>query len=475
MGRILCHLQNTSISFNANNLLNNIDLKIYQNDIIGISGKNGSGKSTLLKIISGNVLPDDGQVVNFGRVRCGYVEQIIKADSNLSGAQRFMERFFKVIHSNPDLLLLDEPTNHLDSHNRKILIRTLRGYKGAVVLVTHDLDLLRNVVKTLWLINDREVESTTTGYDLMMERKTQERREVTSAYHQLKLMKKENHLSRMKEQERVKKKKEYGEKKYGNDKIALRGAQSRGEATSNKNNYHIGAERRGIDEKLENLHLPEEIKFRFNVKASNNRFDTVLSITEGAVGYADRESIVFRINLDLKYGERALLMGKNGSGKSTFLKGAMGYPEIIKEGGWHTLQSERIGYLDQHYSNIDDSRTVIENLESVSESLETTTLRDHLNTFLFRKNDEVHKVCSFLSGGEKVRLSLALIAIKHPDLLILDEITNNVDIETRSHLVQVLKSYNGGIILVSHDLDFISEMKIDKKIELKGGVCREVF
>ena len=99
----------------------------------------------------------------------------------------------------------------------------------------------------------------------------------------------------------------------------------------------------------------------------------------------------------------------------------------------------------------------------------------HLNDFLFRNNDEINKKCSFLSGGEKARLSMAILAAKMPELIILDEVTNNIDIMTKNHLIQVLESYNGAMIIVSHDIDFLSQLKVDKKILITDGTCKEAI
>lgn len=131
-----------------------------------------------------------------------------------------------------------------------------------------------------------------------------------------------------------------------------------------------------------------------------------------------------------------------------------------------TTQPAHIGYLDQHYSNLQPNLTVIEHIKELRPDLLEAEARDHLNDFLFRKNEDVSKQAAVLSGGEKARLSLALIAAKTPKLLLLDEITNNLDLETKEHVVQVLKNYPGAMIIISHDDFFLDGLTLDARYNI---------
>lgn len=131
------------------------------------------------------------------------------------------------------------------------------------------------------------------------------------------------------------------------------------------------------------------------------------------------------------------------------------------------IKREDVGYLDQHYATLNPDKTVLETIEDLVPAWPHSETRRHLNDFLFRKNEEVNALVSTLSGGEKARLSLAQIAAKTLKLLILDEITNNLDLETKEHVVQVLKAYPSAMIVISHDVDFLTEIKIHEVLDVE--------
>lgn len=185
------------------------------------------------------------------------------------------------------------------------------------------------------------------------------------------------------------------------------------------------------------------------------------------------EPVVKKINFSLNMGEKIAIKGENGSGKSTLVKAILGYENIIKTGNWLCPKREEIGYLDQHYENLNEYQTVFSLMKQNASTLTDRELREHLARFLFRKNDEINIEVRYLSGGEKTRLSLALIAANVPKLLILDEITNNIDIITREHVIQVLKYYPGAMIVISHDDNFLQEIDIVDKYVIKNSTLEK--
>ena len=164
------------------------------------------------------------------------------------------------------------------------------------------------------------------------------------------------------------------------------------------------------------------------------------------------------INLCVSSNERLAIRGDNASGKTTLIK-AMLDAQYRLNGSWYVSDEKNIGYLDQHYKNIDPGKTVLENLQTPGKNM--AELRGHLNDFLFRKNEQVNQKAGLLSGGELARLSLAQLAINTPEVLILDEVTNNLDLKTRNHVIEVLRNYPGAIIVISHDEDFLNSIGID--------------
>lgn len=158
--------------------------------------------------------------------------------------------------------------------------------------------------------------------------------------------------------------------------------------------------------------------------------------------------------------DRIAICGDNASGKSTLVKAILNNPEVIKTGHWMMPKPINIGYLDQHYATLDLKKTVLETLLFLVPSWSYIEVRKHLNAFLFRKNEEINALTSQLSGGEKVRLCLAQIAALLPQLVILDEITNNLDIETKAHVMQILQDYPAAMLLICHENDFLNQLRI---------------
>jgi ATPase subunit of ABC transporter with duplicated ATPase domains len=229
-----------------------------------------------------------------------------------------------------------------------------------------------------------------------------------------------------------------------------------------------GSKLKAIDRKkqdligqLEQIHLPKVIVPKFNLLAQKVAQGTVMSICGGAIGYGDT-FIWNNINLSVHSSERIALTGRNGSGKTTLIRGILNDPKVIKAGHWNTPPVKDIGILDQHYKTLPPDRSAFEIISEVAPEWSHAEIRRHLNDFLFRKNEEISEAAKDLSGGERARLSLAQIAARPPKLLILDEITNNLDLETCDHVIQILREYPGAMIVVSHDETFLGEIKIDK-------------
>lgn len=195
----------------------------------------------------------------------------------------------------------------------------------------------------------------------------------------------------------------------------------------------------------------------------------MLSIYDASIGYAQDKVILKGISLSLGGKERMAICGKNASGKSTLLKAILGKNEIFTTGSWHLLSIEDIGYLDQHYSTLNPALSVVDHIKKLRPDWTEIEVRQHLSDFLFRKNEEIMQIAASLSGGEKARVSLSMIAAKTPKLLILDEITNNLDLETKAHVIQVLQEYPGAMIVVSHEEGFLEAIGIDSTYTVVDG------
>jgi ATPase subunit of ABC transporter with duplicated ATPase domains len=243
---------------------------------------------------------------------------------------------------------------------------------------------------------------------------------------------------------------------------------SRAEETSGRKKSAIDKRKSDLSSALSDLHLPEIIIPKFCIEGSDIGRGTLIQISTGSVGYFESQPLLSEINLSLQNSERIAIIGDNGSGKSTLIKAILGDKSIHKAGDWYVIKRDDIGYLDQHYDTLSPDKTVLETISDIVSNWSHAEIRRHLNDFLFRKNEEVNALVSTLSGGEKARLSLAQIAAKMPRLLILDEITNNIDLETKEHAIQVLKAYPGAMIIISHDSDFLEEIGIDESIDVQN-------
>lgn len=425
---------------------------------IAIIGQNGSGKSTLLRLIQNLIKPTDGKLVIPNDLVTGYVPQLIHEWRSLSGGQRFNKQLTEALACSPTILLLDEPTNHLDRKNRQSLMRMLRSFEGTLIVVTHDVELLSQTVDTIWHIDQGRINVFKGSYEDYQRERAIQYHAIEQELSRLSQQKKDVHHSLMKEQARAKNSRMGGEKKIENRKwptVASPTKMARGNETSNRKKNEINHKKQVLIEKMSGLRLPEIIKPTFSIQAGESR-RVLISVSDGSVGF--ESPVVTAINLSVTAGERVAISGDNGSGKSTLIRAILEDSAVAKIGSWQVLRREHIGYLDQHYSTLDEEKTVLDIMQDYVPNWTHAEIRKHLNDFLFRKNEETNTPISSLSGGEKARLSLALIAAITPKLLILDEITNNLDLETRDHVIQVLKDYPGAMIVISHDANFLKSI-----------------
>ncbi|MFZ4116397.1 MAG: ATP-binding cassette domain-containing protein [Chthoniobacterales bacterium] len=452
---------NVSLSFREKTCFESFHASISYGSRIALIGRNGSGKSTLLKMLHCNFEPTSGTIHIPDNFVIAHVPQVIGDVASLSGGERLIQSLEGALRLDPHLLLLDEPTNHLDRHHREYLLRLLGEYQGTLLVASHDPALLRSTVDTLWHLHDEKITIFSGSYDDYMRELQTQRRLLEERISRLDRERKATHHALMKEQERASKRKAYGEKKYAGDTIALRAAQGKGEMTHNKNKKAIRTTRDHLLEQLSELYLPEIIVSQFSLKSSEIEDRVMVSVNAGSVSYQKEKPLLSSIYFSVMSKSRIALIGKNGSGKSTLVKALLGDESVIKRGDWYVPNSKEMGYLDQHYATLDSKKTVLRSLAELV-PWPDGELRRHLNTFLFRKNEEVQRPIYQLSGGESARLSLAHIAAKTPQLLLLDEVTNNLDLETRKHVITVLKNYPGAMIVISHDEDFLDEIGIEE-------------
>ena len=465
----MLQLDNLSMILDHKVLFEHFSVTIPYGSRIAIIGHNGCGKSTMLKTIQDHIPVG---------LSFGYIPQNITEYPELSGGQRFQKKLKEVLHMKPDILFLDEPTNHLDIANQKTLMRSLNAFLGTMIVVSHDRQWLDDdFFETFWHMSNGRVHIFSGKHSEYSKQQDKARENFANDELELSLQKKKVNTQLSQEQMRINRSK--GDKKatqrWGDGKTAM----DRMKDAADELEEQIYEKRQGLSEERAHLNIQKEIQYTFNIAPEDLNDQAIVTVRNGSVGYGDIV-LLKKLNLTLRHGDRLAIVGHNGSGKTTLLKAIVENPTVLRTGKWIAPTQDRIGYLDQHYGLLNLDQTVLKNLRNVVPNWEFDTLRRHLACFLFRKNEEVDCLAGTLSGGEKVRLSLALISAKPPKLLIVDEITNNLDLQTRAHIIQILQKYPGAMIAVSHDEDFLKQIHVtetfcctdrpeDKPVPLKGN------
>ncbi|MGD9592139.1 MAG: ATP-binding cassette domain-containing protein, partial [Candidatus Berkiella sp.] len=288
-------LKDIAISFSHKICFEDFSIHINYGSRIAIIGRNGCGKTTLLKCLQGTMRPTSGLVQLPQNTRIGYVPQIIENDTSLSGGQRFNKAVTRALSLDPNILLLDEPTNHLDRHNRKSLLRMLQSYPGTLIVVTHDTELLRTCIDTLWHIDNGQIHVFTGAYDDYIRELRNRRSSIEQKISLLKRQKKDIHHALMKEQTRAAKSKAKGTKSIHQRKwptILSPTKVSRAQETSGRKKSAIEEKKQDLSEQLSNQHLPEIIVPKFSLSSTSIGERNILSIRNGCTGYVGFEPLL---------------------------------------------------------------------------------------------------------------------------------------------------------------------------------------
>lgn len=509
---ILLQVQQVARYFGADTLFENVSLDVSDNSRIALVGRNGVGKSTLLKMIIGNESPDAGQITKKKGLTIGYLAQntglesdkTIYAEmlsvferlqimeknlhemeakiadpgadhsssaysqllnqydqllhdfeeqngygyeaevrsvlhgfhfeqedydrkiSSLSGGQKTRLALTKLLLEQRDLLILDEPTNHLDIDTLTWLEGYVQNYKGALLIVSHDRYFLDRIVNEVYEISHHHSSYYKGNYSAYIDQKAERLRQDWKNYE--------------KQQAEISKLEDFVNKNLVRASTTKR-AQSR----------------RKQLEKMERLERPEgdEKGPHFKFTADSQSGNIVLTVKDAAIGY-DGRIISSPINIDLRKNQVMAIVGPNGIGKSTLLKSVLGQIPFVK-GSSEFGTNVKVGYYDQEQHNLHDKKTVLNELWDDHPTTPEKDIRSILGSFLFI-GDDVSKVVHNLSGGEKARLLLTKLAMKHDNFLILDEPTNHLDIDSKEVLENAVMDFNGTVLFVSHDRYFINKV-----------------
>ena len=519
-------VSNVTVAYGSFVLLDGINFHISEQDKIGLVGKNGAGKSTLMKLITGEQSPTQGSIEKPTGIRIGYLPQVMEHHKGLSVMQEVLSVFdhlremegklkriseelsdrtdyesseyasliermneindalalesglspearaqkvlfglgfkadeldrntetfsqgwnmrielAKILLASPDVLLLDEPTNHLDIESIEWFEDYLKAFRGSVLLVSHDRKFLDNVTTRTVEIMLGHIHDYKVPYSQYVSLRAERIAQQTAAY--------EN-------QQRMIEKTEDFINRFRYKPTKSNQVQSRIKAL----------------EKLDRIEIDESDNSKLSLKfpPAERSGDVVFKGVDLKVGYPQK--LVFSdAQIEIKRGEKVALIGRNGEGKTTLMRVIMRELEPL-EGEARLGHNVHIGYYAQNQEDIlDPSETVFGTLDRIAVGDIRTRLRDILGAFLF-KGEDIDKKVSVLSGGERARLGMAKLMLLPYNVLALDEPTNHMDIRSKDVLKQALKSFDGTLIVVSHDRDFLDGL-VDKLYEFRDGRVKE--
>ena len=519
------NFKNLTMSFGLQEIFDDVNINIKEKEKVGVIGVNGAGKSTLFKLIMGKLEPDSGKIIMKPGTRIGFLPQVIsdeipsmditvfdylldgrpikKLESelseayteasvetdekklkyimkrigkiqekleyyevynaenillkivtgmnidselldlklcNLSGGQKSKIAFARLLYSNPEVILLDEPTNHLDVDSKDYIINYLKNYSGTILVISHDIEFLDQV----------------TTQTLYVDKGTHKMELFPGSYEKYLKIRNE----RLKTQERLYEKQTKEEEKLKRiiDKYI----------GGNENKAKIAKDRQKKLAKLEENKVVLEQKQKvthFKIKINQRSGIVPLKVENLKFGYNEKNILIDDLTFDLERGEKFLIVGENGIGKSTLLKLIVGYLQPLF-GNIEINDKTEIGYYAQEHELLDNEKIILENFKDAG--LSTKELRTFLGSFLFH-GDDVYKKVSVLSPGERSRVALAKLALTGANFLILDEPTNHLDPQTQEIIAKTFKDYEGTMLVVSHNVEFVDNLGIERMLMLPSG------
>lgn len=437
------------LTIGIRDLLNIKNLQVRSGQKIGIIGRNGCGKSTLLKILVNQQRADIANFSLSGMIRL--LPQLKETNDHRSGGEVSQDYLVHVLNQSPKILLLDEPTTNLDASHVEWVEKQLKNYHGSLLLVSHDRKLLDEVIDTIWELKDGKIEEYTGNYSDYLIQK-----EIQQKHHQKEYDKYKRHKREL-EQALDYKNRQAAQsikkpKQLSNSEARMKGAKPYFAKLQKGLHQNAKAIEKRL-ERLEEVEIPkEEIPIKMSLPNTRSFINQIIIRAQNIKGEVPGKTLWNKTTFHLKGGDKVGIIGPNGSGKTTFLKQVLADDKISLK----VSPSVKIGYFAQNLKNLDENKSILENVKEGSIQSETL-IRTVLARLGFLGTD-VNKQIHVLSGGERVKVSLAKIFVSDCNTLILDEPTNFLDLYAMEALEKLLQNYDGTILFVSHDRQFISSI-----------------
>lgn len=451
----------------GNRLVLNIEeLKIYEGDKIGIVGVNGVGKTTLLEIINKNIEYDSGDVFINKDANIKYISQLRGPNKktisgkyasifqiedqwniNMSGGEKTRFKLAEGFESESNLMLIDEPTSNLDINGIELIINNFKQYRGTLLVVSHDRNFLDEICNKILEIEDGQCNIYNGNYSNYLELKEKEVKRKEFEYEEF--LREKKRLTNLKRNINEKSAKvRTAPSRMGNSEARLH------KMGGQENRKKLDNFAKSIQSRIDRLEIKEKPKeediIKIKILDSTKPYNKIL-VSGKNINKSYGENIIFKnANFDIYNGKKIALIGPNGSGKTTLVN------MILNEEGIDISKNVRIGYFSQSMDILDEEKTILENV--MEKSIHDEKLARLILARLLIKGNKVYEKLKILSGGERVKVSFAKMILEDINLLILDEPTNYLDINSLEVIENLLKDYDGTILLVSHDIRFIKNI-----------------
>ena len=464
---LLIEGNNIKKSFADRQILDIENLKIYSEDRIGIVGVNGVGKTTLINILCKRLEPDEGYIKIYGNY--SYISQLEGPENlrisdemaskfnishtwtdNMSGGEKTRFKLAQALSENSPLVFADEPTSNIDIEGIELLERSFQEYKGVLVLISHDRSFLDKLCNKIIELEDGKIKIYKGNYSDYIEQKAKEKERAQFEYEEYVKEKKRLQNIIIDTKQKVKSMKKTP-KRMGNSEARLH------KMGNQKAKANLDRAARALEKRIEHLEVKEKPReeeiITLDIKESSKLHSKIVMEGKNISKSFGKKVIFNNAEFSIFNNSKVALLGPNGCGKSTLIKMIMNENDdkFIK-----VAKGAKIGYFSQDMSILNEDLTIIENV--MEESIYDETFARILLAGLLIKREDIYKKVRVLSGGEKVKVSFAKMLLKDINLLILDEPTNYIDINSLEVVEKVLKDYKGTILFVSHDRRFIEAL-----------------